>query len=354
MTRLLLTTCPGIEDIALEEVSNLLTISEARIKPLGVQGRLIVECTENGDYASSLLNSKSRLLHRVSILLSTSKISRRTAGLNDIYDCILKSGIEEYLNPHISFAVRAERLGSHEYTSMDIARIAGKAVKDLFSSGSQSPPVNLDNPAVIVRVDVVGEVCFVSICTTGDQSLHRRGYRVYDHPAALKPTIAYAMSMMSQLFKGCIVVDPMCGGGTIPIECCFINSSCEIYGMDISPKHVKGAKLNALAAGVHDKVCFKVGDARRINEELNFDIDRIISNLPYGIRTGRRSIIKSLYREFLSSARETLKDNGLITLLSTELRLIKRLANDLNYTVKGYRRVFHGNLHPFIIMLEKI
>ena len=353
MSQLLLTTCPGLEDIALEEVRRLLTVVEAKIRPLGVQGRLIVKCGESEDYASSLLNMKSRLIHRVSILLSVNKISRKICGLDDIYRCTLKSGIEEYIGPHVSFAVRAERLGSHEYTSMDIAWVAGKAIKDLYSRVGPSPPVNLDYPAVIVRVDVIGETCFISICTTGDQSLHRRGYRVYDHPAALKPTIAYAMAMMSQVSENSVVVDPMCGGGTIPIECCFLGFQCKIYGMDISPKHVQGAKLNALAAGVHDKISFRVGNARRIDEELNIDIDRIISNLPYGIRAGRRSIIKPLYRDFLSSARKTLKDDGLITILTTELRLIKRLANDLNYAVKGYRRVFHGNLHPFIVMLQK-
>ncbi len=352
---LLITTCPGLEDVALRELNSLLSIKHSKIKPQGVQGRLIVEVWNNIENAILTLINRARTIHRVSVLLTAFKISRTSNGLNEIYNGILRCHqLNQYITPKTSFAIRAERLGRHEYTSIDIARIAGQAVIELTSTSSGSrPKVDLEHPNIIVRVDVVGETCLVSICTTGDESLHKRGYRVYNHPAALKPTIAYAMAMLSQIRAGSVILDPMCGGGTIPIECFFLDPSLLLYGMDISPKHVHGAKLNALAAGLIDKILFRVGDARKLDSEVNFDIDRIISNLPYGIRIGRRNILKNLYKGFLKSARKVLKDDGLITILTTELRLIKRIADEHGYLIREYRRIFHGNLSPFIIILEK-
>ncbi len=351
---LLITTCPGLEDVSLKEIKKLIPIRNAKLKPQGVQGRLIIECGCALDNASLALNMNARTIHRVSILLCTFKLSRKYEGLNEIYKKLVNCNLEDYITPHTTFAIRAERLGVHEYTSIDIAKVAGQAVIDSISlKYGSKPKVNLDAPAIILRVDVVGDSCLISICTTGDDSLHKRGYRVYDHPAALKPTIAYAIAMLSQIPQNGVVVDPMCGGGTIPIECYFLNKSLSIYGIDISPKHIHGAKLNALAAGILNEIKFIVGDARKLNELINFDVDRMISNLPYGIRIGRKHVLKTLYEKFLKSARQVLKDDGIITLLTTEYKLIKNVADNLKYTIKSYRRIFHGNLSPFIILLEK-
>lgn len=352
MVKLLLTTCPGLEDVAIQEISNLISIRHYILRPLGVQGRLIVDCVQRQDVAIQTLNSKSHLLHRISILLASIKISREREAFKQIHDTLSKCGVENYMYPENTFAVRVSRLGSHKYTSIDIARVAGDAIREaIFKSYGRYPKVNLNHPEVIIRINVIGETCLIGICTTGDDSLHKRGYRVYNHPAALKPTIAFAMCMLSKIIDGMLIIDPMCGGGTIPIECCFLNVKAEIYGMDISPKHVRGAKLNALAAGVFDKVKFKVGDATRM-DKLSLNVDRIVSNLPYGIRISRKSFIKTLYYEFLKSSKKILVDDSLLTLLTTESLLLKSLAKSLGYHLVDEKKVWHGNLKSSIVFLK--
>ena len=352
LTKLLLTTCPGLEDVAIIEVSKLLSIRNYTLRPLGVQGRIILECNEKQNYAVQILNSKSHLLHRVSILLASTKISRKMIALDQIYNFLFKCNIENYIQPENTFAVRVNRLGLHEYTSIDIARVAGDAIRELiFKCYGKYPKVNLDSPEVIERINIVGESCLISICTTGDDSLHKRGYRVYNHPAALKPTIAFAMCMLSEISNHMTVIDPMCGGGTIPIECCFLNVNCEIYGMDISPKHVKGAKLNALAAGFSHKIKFKIGDAMHL-DKLNFNVDRIISNLPYGMRIGRKAFIKTLYQKFLKSSKNILSKDNLLTLLTAESCLLKNIAEKLGYILKKEKIIWHGKLKTSMIFLE--
>ncbi|RLG31325.1 hypothetical protein DRN97_09480, partial [Methanosarcinales archaeon] len=48
----------------------------------------------------------------------------------------------------------------------------------------------------------------MGVNTTG-RSLHRRGYRVYEHPAALKPTIASAMILWSGWTPERPLLEPM-------------------------------------------------------------------------------------------------------------------------------------------------
>ncbi|HDO20347.1 MAG: THUMP domain-containing protein [archaeon GB-1867-097] len=356
MRSLLLTTCPGIEDVALAETERLIFFSHYILKPMGIQGRLILTLNEDPSLAAEKLNKFSRTIHRAVILLALFNIRRDSSGLEDIYHNILKlNSLEDYLNSKVTFAVRCERLGKHEYTSIDIARVAGKALQDSFPI-TRRPKVNLDFPSIIFRVDVIGTSCFIGVCTTGDRSLHRRGYRIYDHPAALKSTLAAALIFLSEVSSNSLVVDPMCGGGTIPIECAFLNPYLKriIQGFDISPKHIHGAKLNALAAGVHHKISFQVADAKKLDEIVNCNIDRIICNLPYGIRVGRKSFLKKLYSDFLFSTLKVLSSDGKITLLTTQAKLMKNLLGEIgSLKLKCERIVGHGNLNPHIFLLEK-
>ena len=72
------------------------------------------------------------------------------------------SGIK-YLAPKIvedfrivpPFAVRVKRVGEHEFTSIDAARIIGAAFKELGYE------VNLENPATVIRVEIRNDRVFV-------------------------------------------------------------------------------------------------------------------------------------------------------------------------------------------------
>lgn len=52
-------------------------------------------------------------------------------------------------------------------------------------------------------------------------SLHNRSL-VQLGPTSLRPTIAYNMLRLAKIKAGEVVVDPLCGGGSIPIEVIFI------------------------------------------------------------------------------------------------------------------------------------
>jgi putative N6-adenine-specific DNA methylase len=50
------------------------------------------------------------------------------------------------------------------------------------------------------------------------ESLHKRGYKVRNHPAPLNEVVAAAMIMKSGWKGDCDFIDPMCGGATLLVE----------------------------------------------------------------------------------------------------------------------------------------
>lgn len=355
--KLMLTTSRGIEDLARKEVEGLLRKRGVKVtvkeKPLEVEGRLLAEVEESFYIdekgkkrtleVATLLNERSRLLHRVIIHIASAKLKT----LEEIYDFVYNLPIEKYVKVSESFAVRGFRKGEHEFTSLDIARSVGSAIHDRLSRYG-TPKVNLNHPSVIFRAELVGDAFFLGIDTTGDSSLHKRPWRVYDHPAHLKASIANAMIELAEIDENASVIDPMCGSGTILIELALKGHEGAIIGIDKYMKHLRGAEMNALAAGILDKIRFIHGDATRLSEYVE-SVDFALSNLPYGIKIGRKNLIPELYMDFFAELSKVLEKRGVF--LTTEKKAIEEAFEENGFKVEHHRLVGHGGLrvHLYVI-----
>ncbi|MEM0010466.1 MAG: THUMP domain-containing protein, partial [Candidatus Bathyarchaeia archaeon] len=266
------------------------------------------------------------------------------SGLDQIYSRVY--GLNIPLGS--TFRVTCERIGSHKFTSIDVQRVAGQALVDKYGRR-----VNLKNPETIVRVDVVHNLCIVGIQKT-KMSLKIRYPRAFQHYSALNPVIAYSMLRIAGVRPGDAVLDPFCGGGTIIIEAAQVWSDLELIGVDISPKSIEGALKNAEVAGVRDKVKFIVGDARRLEKILprSWKADKVVSNLPFGIRSGRLKAVPSIYMDFLKSLKPFLKESSRICLLTIHKGLLEKIAVETGYEVISSREILHGGLRDWIILLS--
>jgi len=355
---LLIKTVPGLEDIAAMEVKDLLkNVDEIIVRPHGIMGRVLVKVSAFPFEFCRVLNEKAKSIEKVIVLLGMYKVRRTKKGLEDIYEAVKISKISNFLTPHESFGVRPSREGKHEYTSLDIGRVGGDAIiekmKEVYGL---RPPVNLKHPSIIIYCDVVGDTCMVGIDTTGDMALHKRGCRVFDHPAALRPTIAYAMIKIANVKEGEILLDPFCGGGTILIEAARLYRKLKIFGLDVFAENIKGAYLNAISAGVAEKIAFIIGDATKLDKIFNINVDKIICNPPYGIRQlrgERRKEIPRLYDKFLLSASKILANNGLICIITPKKKTIKLAIEKSELQICHEREIYHGGLKAHIFTLEK-
>ncbi|MEM2355578.1 MAG: tRNA (guanine(6)-N2)-methyltransferase [Candidatus Bathyarchaeia archaeon] len=368
--RFFATTVIGLEDIAAKEVENLLN---GKVE-LDI-GRIVFEGRPTDIY---LLNLKARTINKVFIQLCHSKF----VNLEDIYKLAKSLDYTWIINPEQSFAVRTQRLGLHNFTSMDVSRVVGQAIIDAYTDAARKRlKVNLDAPDVEIYCLVRDDEFLMGINTTGS-SLHKRQYRVYNHPAALKPTIASAMLKIGGYSSESFMLDPMCGGATIPIEAALearrippgkwrsdfaflklkvcsprefekfraeilaeedLKNSPVIHAMEKSAKHLKGGMENAKKAGVYETINFKLGDATRVEDYPDVKFDLIVVNPPYGLRANPKEGVRRLYESFLKTLRTKFTDATLVLITAASKRF-KEAAESVGVAVIDERKIWHGEL----------
>jgi tRNA (guanine6-N2)-methyltransferase len=360
---------PGIEEVAAREVSEVLGLPVSGVSV----GKVFFRASTRDIYrANYLLRTSTRVLV---VLANTS-----FGTLRDIRDVASSLDYREFLAPGRSFAVRAERVGEHDFTSVDVAREVGTAVIESYSSlTGVRPTVDLENPDVVLRVIVRGSSLLVGVETSG-RSLHRRGYRVYNHPAAINPVIAAAMVYSAGATR--TLLDPMCGGATIPIEFVHIrrhypialfrrdfafrrlgiyepdvdrdvleelvagvdmDSPVEAYCIDISWKAIEGARANLASSYTSDAVRLIEGDSTKVSTHPRVNVDAVVSNPPYGYRSHNIRKIEGFYREVLTSLRNSYPGVR-AAMVTVSHRQFIRAAEEVGVKVVGSTPVKHGGL----------
>ena len=368
--RFFATTVIGLEDVASKEVESL-TGARAELDV----GRIAFEGSLEDVYR---LNLKASTINKVFIELCRSTFE----GLNDIYRLAKSLDYTWILDAQQTFAIRSERIGVHNFTSMDVSRVAGQAVIDSFANATgKRLKVNLDEPDVEIYCLVRNSDFIMGVNTTG-VSLHKRGYRVYSHPAALKPTIASAMLRIGGWTQVKSLIDPMCGGATIPIEAALEASGippnhlrkdfaflklkiCSqkdfeevraetlakrkekgayaIYAMEKFAKHMQGGIENAKKAGVQEAIKFKIGDATNPRDYPEEKFDLIVVNPPYGLRANPKEGIRKLYESFLKALKAKSPEATLVIITAASKRF-REAAENAGITIIEDRKIWHGEL----------
>ena len=370
--RFFATTVIGLEDVAAKEVENLLGGKVEQDV-----GRIIFEGQVPDIY---LLNLKARTINKIFIQLCQSKF----ANLEDIYKLAKNLDYQWIIGQEQSFAVRTQRLGIHNFTSMDVSRVVGQAIIDSYiNTTGKRLRVNLDAPDIEVYCIVRDDEFLMGVNTTGF-SLHKRHYRVYNHPAALKPTIASAMLRIGEYSSEKFLLDPMCGGATIPIEAALeakrvppgkwrsdfaflslkicsleefekvrtevlaeeikgLERPFAIHAMEKFIKHLRGGIENAKKAGVYETISFKIGDATRATDYPNADFDLVVVNPPYGLRANPREGVRRLYEDFLKILKTKFRDATLVLITAASKRF-KEAAENTGVAVVDERKIWHGDL----------
>ena len=304
--RLLATTNPGLEFVARDEVRDLVGVDAER----RYRGAIAFDADAS---AVPRLNRRARSLHRVLAVLRDRSVP--DVGLDDTYDLTRSAGVEEWVAPEQSIAVRPTRHGEHAFTSPEVGERVGQAVVDACREAGERPTVDLDDPDVVFRAFVRDEDVLLAVDTTGERSLHRRPYRVREHDAPLRPTIAWSMVALAGFEAGDTLLDPTCGSATIPTEAALdvldrppspgrsydferlppfadvtppdpggrdrLPPGTAVEGREVDADRVADARANVAAADLEDVVSVRRADATR----AAIDADRVVANLPFGHRT---------------------------------------------------------------------
>lgn len=137
---------------------------------------------------------------------------------NQFYDQIFNFQAENFLSPDDTLAVHATLHNSIFNTPLFASVLAKDAICDRFRDKfGRRPSVDRENPDVQFHIYVYNDEAQLFLDSSGD-SLHKRGYKLRNHPAPLNEVVAAALIKKSGWHGECDFIDPMCGSATLLIE----------------------------------------------------------------------------------------------------------------------------------------
>jgi 23S rRNA G2445 N2-methylase RlmL len=305
------------------------------------QGKLLVEI--DGSY-DKLFNLHS-IYH---IIKLKEEFSLKEPTINEIRKVLERVDIEEMENVE-TFRVTSQRYGNHEFTSIDMQRIAGEVFLEKYKK-----KVSLKNFDLNIRFDLIGNFGYVGIQLT-KESLYKRFKKVFNHPAAIKATLAYGMIRLADIKEGESFLDPMCGSGTIAMEAASLyKNKIRIFAGDIYEDIVEKARENAKVNGLDNFIEFRRIDATRLEEYFE-SVDKIVTNPPYGIRIAKRKDLKGFYWKFLESVSRVLSKEGRAVIINLRADMFRNIVLRLKtFKIVHERVVESGGIFPHIFVLERI
>ena len=215
------------------------------------------------------------------------------------------------------------------------------AIVDQFRKRfGKRPDVDALHPDLRFHLHVQGTEAVLSLDLSGD-SLHRRGYRADGGEAPLKETLAAAIVRLSGWLDRTgnepVLLDPMCGSGTLLIEAALMLSDSapgllrktfgfmawnkhdpqlwdrlvqeavereslgmpavwpQFIGYDADPVVVAAARKNVIAAGLRGVIVIKQRQLARLHSP-GTKKGCLLTNPPYGERLSEKEAVKYLYR----------------------------------------------------------
>jgi len=184
-------------------------------------------------------------------------------------------------------------------------------------------------PAYTIQIAMLNDIATLTLDTSGT-GLHKRGYRMEGGDAPLKETLAAGLIQLSQWDPDTLLIDPMCGSGTIPLEAAMIAKNIApglrrhfasehwdiippkswkdarehalnaiekrpvtIFGSDISALQCNFSNQNCKNLLLHDEIFFEQKDIKDLWIDQQYGT--IITNPPYGIRLSDFKEMNDIY-----------------------------------------------------------
>lgn len=389
MERLLVTTVPGFEEVAEDELRRDFGLEPELLAP----GRLVADLPEGADMSATVrtLNRWSRCPDRVGILLLDCE---GAADLESVREIATSLDYTELFPPRQSFAVRATRSGEQPFRSPDVARVVGTAINEVIRGRTGSPGrVDLEEPDAIVRADLDAERLLLWLDTTGYDALHVRDYRRHAHMASMRPTVANLLLRLAD-WRGEPLVDPFCGSATVLIEALLRRQGsaparhrgrgwawqrsewlsagdaggaegrppmpsggpATALGIERFASHLQGGWENAARAGVTDGLRLHEGLAQetdRIADRHDIDLagGTVVTNPPFGRRVGSTGILDELYGEACRSwARAGI---ARVATLAERRDCMRRALEGAGYEVRRAMAVVYGSIPVTVFLAER-
>ena len=220
----------------------------------------------------------------------------------------------------LDFRVVARTVGNHEYRRVDLQKAIERGIAE---RGDRRWRLE-EQGDVEFWATLLDDELFLTIRLSDDR-MRQRDYKVAHFPGSLRPSVAGAMALLSQPTDEDVVLDPLCGAGTILIERAHLARHRMLLGGDSDPAALEAARENVgprykpLELRSWDATALPLGEG---------EVTRIITNLPWGRKSGSHPDNRRLYPKLLREFRRVLAPGGLMVLMTAETHLMRALFDE--------------------------
>lgn len=303
------------------------------VKKLGGQNVQVTDgrVTFQGDPSMiAKANIWLRTAERVEIVLG----QFRAESFTELFDQTTELPWERFIGREDRFPVKCASLNSKLFSVPDCQKIIKKAVVKRLEKAYHMTWFPETGPLCQIQCLLLKNTATLMLDTSGP-SLHKRGYRPNANEAPIKETLAAGIVDFARVRGDSLVLDPMCGSGTLLIEAALkaLNIAPGIrrrfaaqnwgwlderlfqqarqeavslvkkdvsfmaYGRDIDPKAVQLTLDNAAKAGVASRVKVHQGPVEEFRLE-DFPTGKaiILTNPPYGERLLEVQQAEAIYK----------------------------------------------------------
>ena len=215
----------------------------------------------------------------------------------------------------LSFRVIARTVGEHEFRRVDLQRAIERGISE---RGERRWRLH-ENGEVEFWVTMLGDELLVALRLSDDR-MRQREYKTVHLPGSLRPSVAAALAWLSEPCADDIVLDPLCGAGTILIERAHMGRYRMLLGGDHDSEALAAARDNI--GPRYKPIEVRQWDAAALPLE-DASVTRVITNLPWGRQMGSHPENQRLYPRLVREFKRVLAPGGKLVLLSGDARLLR-------------------------------
>jgi 23S rRNA G2445 N2-methylase RlmL len=328
---------PGLEPVAAEEIAQVL---RGEVKRTG-SGLVVFRAPEVDRSLLRLRTTEDVFL----LAWGTDKLSYRAEDLERIRRWTAREpNWQELLRIHHTirpkpkgkptYRLVTQMNGSHGYRRVDAREALAKGLAGKLPASWRHAEENA-SVEIWLTIDQATAVCGLRL---SDRTMRHRTYKHEHLPASLRPTVAAAMVRLAGARPEQVVLDPMCGAGTILAEQLAVGRpragpAVRVLGGDLDPTALRTARANLRRLGESELARWDAG----LLPLADASIDRVISNPPFGKQLGEPDEIGPLYQRVVAELDRVLRPGGLAVLLVADFAALREAARAVGW--KGVRQL---------------
>ncbi|KAG2982340.1 hypothetical protein PC118_g10030, partial [Phytophthora cactorum] len=235
----------------------------------------------------------------------------------------------------IKFRGSCVRDGKHKYNSQVLAGEVGARVVEKFGW-----TVNLTEFDLEVVVVIFYKFMVAGIALADPRKIQfrnrlanesRSALADCDYVSTLRPSTAYLMLQLAQHNYGDVVLDSMCGIGTLPI-CSADFTNDGVYALGGELDELPSGKAGQNAVTRPRPVDIARWDSTRLPLRSH-SVDRVMIDMPFGVRCGNQRQNNKMYPKVFKELLRILRPDGRAVLLVMSKKLFKGAVKDLPFRV---------------------